>query len=280
MKGGAIRMRDIQNLPMFDLNPHHPYHVYYAFTNKKWIDYEWIQRQMDYIQNLSDRQKHIAYSYTIYGDELMNHFLRETLTQNKLESILNRAKSSRENPLQFQHLDKTGKTEMDAEYFQNGLEYVSKFIEEFKEIIKNSPKLTRPIRVFRGLSNGQFIVDGIKKNSNNNEYYINPDFISSSIFLPSASQFIHQTNDCCLLEITIDISVNCLFTAFLSRRRGEFEITIEPDTCMNIIYCRYKLLLDQFEHYDDINIFNSPENYNVTRKIRMCSVRIITNSSS
>lgn len=275
MKGGAIHMRDLKSLPMFDLHPNHAFHRHYAFTNKSWIDYEWIQKQMDYIQQLSDRQKHIAYSYTNYGDELMNNFLRGSLTQHTMESILHRAKNGGENPLLFQHQDKTGKTEMDTEYFQNSLEYVSQFIDEFKEIIKKSPKLTRPIKVFRGLSNGQFIVDGIKRNNNNKEYFINREFISSSIFLPSASQFIHPTIDCCLLEMTIDASVNCLFTAFLSRRRGEFEITIEPDTCMNILYCRYKLLLDQFEHYDDIQCFTSPENYDIKRKIRMCSVLIV-----
>jgi hypothetical protein len=276
MRGGIIRIRDLQQLPHFRLHPRHPFHRSFTFMNENRMDYEWMEQQTAYMDGLTERQKHIVYAYTIYGDELMNQFLRGTLTQESAVRILQRARQQQENPLRYQHQDRTGRTEITEEDLANVLEYVPPFIEEFKEIIHNAPKLTRQIGVFRGIRDGQFIVDRLVRNENGTDYFHDPSFLSTTFYLPTATQFMDQAGDCCLFELILEPSVSCLLTAHFSRRRGEYEITVAPDTYMAFINCRYKLVLDQDEHYGSADVFRVPEQFEVVSKKRVCTCLLTT----
>lgn len=276
MKGGIVRIRDVRQLPSFDLPRRDPHHHTYTFMNRNRMDYHWMERQIAYIDSLNDRQKHMIYAYTIYGDELMNQHLRGTLTQQRAELIIHRAQQNNENPLKYQHHDRTGRMDIDEEYMTNLMEYVPLFTEEFTQIIHNAPKLTRQICVFRGIRDGQFIVNHVFQNQRGVEYFHYKDFISTSFYLPSAVNFMDPEGDCCLMELILEPNVPCLLTAHVSRRRGEYEITIAPDTYMGFKNCKYKLVLDQDEHYDTTDILIKPYNYDVGTYKRVCVCLLTT----
>jgi len=270
MKGGVVHMRTILEIPAFDIGLEHPLHRTFTFTDKSLIDYTWLQEQMDYMEQLSEREKHISYTYTIYGDELMNRFKRNQLRkQEDITHILDRAKASGINLLKYQHYDETKSEEMDEIYYQNAFIYIPRYIEEFSKIIRNSPPLKRPIRVFRGIKDGEYIKKHLVRYGNKNAYFHNIDFLSSSIFVPPAAGFTGDS--CCMLEITIHPSVRCMFTAYLSKRRYEYEITIEPDTYLDIHKIQYKLVLDSYEQHEDMDVFIHPAKHEVRKIVTVSS---------
>lgn len=255
-------MRDIEQIPVFDMDKDHPLHKSFLFVNKQWMDMDWLKSQIDYMENLSDREKHIVFTYTIYGDKLMNQFIRGNLTEQGLQRILQDAKRSDVNPLKYQHLDETKSEEMDEQYFQNAMRYVPQYIQEFTAIIRNSPPLTKPIRVFRGIKNGEYIKESIIRYGRKKGYFHQKDFLSTSIFITPPVSFAGNT--CCLLEWTIDPSVRCLFTAYLSRRRYEYEVTIEPGSYVDIeAPIRHKLIVEDYDQHDDPTLFTNPERHDL-----------------
>jgi hypothetical protein len=255
--GGVVYMRDIRELEAFDIPPTHIINKRYVFNNKQLIDYEWIEQQLKYIDHLSDRKKHIIRAYTIYGDKFVNNYLRGTLTSDLIDTVLEECKKHNENPFLYQHRDITQHDNIDLDYKKNIIKYIKSFIVELSDIILNSPKLRKQIKVFRGLSDGQFIVDSlqttIQSNGSRLQYITNNEFISTSIYLASASNFMK--GDCCLLELLIEPDVPCLFTAHMSRRRNEYEITLIPGTIMKYRKFTKKYIIDQFESYDNYNVF-------------------------
>jgi hypothetical protein len=254
MKGGILYIKDLKEIEKFTID--NRLKLYkdickdYSFNDTNFIDYDWIEKQMNYINNLSDRQKHIIRAYTIYADKLINNYLRNTLKKNIIIQILKITSNLNENPFMYQHYDKTGRYNVDIEYLENILDYIKEYIIEFSNIIHQSPKLTKPIKVFRGIKTDNYLHNIIT----------NVDFISTSMYLESATYFMK--NNCCLLEITLDISTPCLFTAHISRCRTEYEITLAPNTLMSNIKKTEKILLNQPEYYESLDIFTQPYKYN------------------
>lgn len=266
MKGGIIYMKNIKELESFDISPNHILNSKFVFNNKQYLDYNWIEKQIEYINNLSDRQKHIIRAYTIYGDKFLNNYLRNTLTSQKINELINECINNNENPFLYQHLDMTNQIEINDIYKENINKYIEIFIKEFNKIIYNAPRLSKKIKVFRGLENGDFIVKSLKTN-NTDRYMIINDYMSTSIYLASASNFMN--GDCCLLELYVEPNTPCLFTAHMSRHRNEYEITFMPNIKMRYIKCTRKYLLDEMEYYDDYEIFIKPQENDV-KIIRMC----------
>jgi hypothetical protein len=264
MKGGVLYMKIIKQLEAFDINPNHIINRKFVFNNIQENDYEWMEKQMEYINNLSPRDKHIIRAYTIYGDRFVNNYIRGTLSSEQIAILVYECRKTDENPFQYQHQDKynlLGFPDKESDI----LEYIPKFIDELKTIIINSPKLNKRIKVFRGLGDGEFIRRALEEH--NNKYILNNEFISTTFYLASASQFMK--GDCCLLELFIEKEVPCLFTAHISRRRNEFEITLIPETKMIYRKCTKKYLIDEMESYENLNVFFKPEKYGA-RIIRMC----------
>lgn len=269
MKGGLLYMKNIKQLEVFDINPRHILNRQFVFNNKQEIDYEWMERQMEYINNLSSRDKHIVRAYTIYGDKYINNYIRGTLTPEQIDILMYECKKADENPFQYQHQDKYNIIAI-PEKGSDILEYIPIFISELKTIIINSPKLSKRIKVFRGLSDGVFIRQALERH--NDKYIIHNDFISTTFYLASASQFMKD--DCCLLELFVEKEVPCLFTAHISRRRNEFEITLLPGTKMKYRKCTKKYIIDQMESYNDKEVFFEPEKYGA-RIIRLCEFDVV-----
>lgn len=262
MKGGVIHLRDLEQIEMFDMDKDHPLHKSFLFVNKPWIDMEWIQQQINYMDNLSERKKHIAYSYTEYGDKIMNQYIRGALTQEYLTRILEDSRRMKTNPLKYQHFDETKSEEMDEVYFQNAMRYIPQYIQEFTEIVRESPPLRQPIRVFRGVSNGEYIKQIIVRYGQRKAYFHQKDFLSTSIFITPSAGF--ATGDCCILEWVVDPSVRCLFTAHLSRRRYEYEITMEPDTYVDIeVPIRHKLIVEEYDQQGNHSVFIHPKEHDL-----------------
>lgn len=272
--GGLIFLRDIKQLEVFDINPNHILNSKYIFNNKQLIDYAWIETQMNYINSLTDRQRHIIRAYTIYGDKFVNNYLRNILTERIINKLLEECIKNNENPFLYQHRDKTGIDNIDTLYKLNIYDYIITFIQEFSDIIKNSPRLTKKIKVFRGIKDGEFIVKSLQENKQNGQHFIsNMEFLSTTIYLPSVLSFMKE--DCCLLELYIEPTTPCLFTAHNSRRRNEFEITLIPETIMKYIKCTKKILVDKSEYYNDYSIFIYPIEKRA-KIVRMCEFTVIT----
>jgi hypothetical protein len=270
MKGGLLYMKNVKQLESFDIDTNHILNSKFIFNNKKYIDYVWMEQQFDYINNLSDRQKHILRAYTKYGDEFINNFIRGTLSDRLISNLLNRCIQSNENPFLYQHKSETNSIEINDVYRKNILKYIESFIDELSNIIKNSPKLTRKIKVFRGFKDGSIIEKSLQYNKGKKFIKIN-DFMSTTFYLPSTTQFMN--GDCCLLELTLEPNTPCILTATISSRRNEFEITTMPGIIMNYIKCTRKYALNEMDHYDTLDVFINPKNYSVPI-IRMCEFSI------
>jgi hypothetical protein len=271
MKGGIVHMRDIRQIQMFDMDKEHPLHKSFLFVNKQWIDMEWLQEQINYMDQLSERKKHIVYTYTIYGDKLMNQYIRGNLRDQDVERILQDAKRARINPLKYQHMDETKSEEMDDIYFQNVMRYIPQYIQEFSDIVRESPPLKHPIRVFRGIQNGEYIQQSIKRYGNFRGYYHQNDFLSTSIFITPPAEF--TAKQCCILEWVVDPSVRCLFTAHLSRRRYEYDITIEPDTYVDIeAPIRHKFMVKEYEQHEDPTVFLDPCAHKLNKMVTVTGI--------
>jgi hypothetical protein len=256
-KGGVLHMRDIEGLDMFSINNKLPYYKQicnlFTFNDKNYMDYSWLSRQMDYINELSDFEKRIVYTYTIYGDKLANKYIRGILTESDIRELLETVRADRESP--FWHYSDGVVTR------ENIIHCIKEYIADLNKIILRAPRPVKPIKVFRGIRDGQYIVDGMKENK-----YKNKEFISTSFYLESATTF--TDGQCCLLELTLDPGVPCLFTGYVSRRRAEYEITLGMGSVMHYKRCFWKYVLNSPEFYKNNSIFLKPLNY--TPKMRVC----------
>lgn len=257
-------MADIVELEVFDICSNHigyeMFKQHFVFNDKHYIDYTWIKAQMEYINNLSDREKHILRAYTIYGDRFINNYVRNNITAKDIHILIQEMIHDRENVFLYQQQDVTGPSLDDPNYIANVITYIPLFIEELNRIIHKSPPLTREIVVFRGIKNRQYF-----DNESSRKILYNNEFISTSMYLPSATTNSFTNDSCCLFEMKLIPGTPCIFTADISRRRGEYEITLASGIKHDIVYKSVKFLLNQPEYYENTDVFIDPLKYNVSR---------------
>lgn len=249
-KGGVYRIRNLESLDAFDFNPD-IHHDNFLFNNKQRMDYEWMQRQFDYLNGLSDRQRDIINIYTKYGDKFVNSLLRGT-PMNYMR-LLNTAMNNSDNPFIHQHKDATNETVINARYRDNITEYIQQFIKELQDIILAAPRLTRPITVFKGIREDSFLKGG---------HFVEKGFSSTSFRLDSALMF--SRGECCILEINLQPSVPCIVAGHFSRRRGEYEITLIPNVIFEQGESQMKYVITDMD-YDTKDIFSSPDEFDLSR---------------
>lgn len=254
MKGGVLHLSHVKSLPFGKINKLLPIYKtvqeQYIFSDANYIDYEWIESQIQYINTLDDRKKHIIRAYTIYGDRFVNQYLRNTLTQRMINALLHSARRNKEDPFLYQHQDYLQQNNNSGIYSNNIKLYITQFINELETIIRESPPITKPIKVFRGVKpyvQLDTLHEGDIINYNN--------FTSTSIYLPSALQFIE--NNCCMFEIILQPGTQCLFTAYISRRRGEYEITLNIGTQLQLQKKSNKIVLDIDELKRNTNVITN-----------------------
>ena len=266
MKGGLYRIRMIRDLHAFDFNTDNPKYSIFAFNNHYYMDYDWIEQQLNYMNELSDRAKDIVNAYTTYTDKFINKYLRNSLTDEFIDNQLHTAFTNGVRLFVHQHNDKTMRIitnnySNDHEYRQNIILYIQQYIEEFNNIILNSPRLTQPITVFRDINDDKFIREN-NISDKQPHYFIEKGYMSTSFRIESSVMFTHST--CCLLEITIHPGIPCLVSGHLSRRRGEYEITLLPNTLLTMHSCSMKYILDDVDdHYKSQDIFEHPADFDL-----------------
>ncbi len=119
--------------------------------------------------------------------------------------------------------------------------------------------------MFRGIKTDKYLHNSIITNNNGNIIIKNNDFISTSLYLESATHFME--NNCCLLELTLEMSTPCLFTAHISRCGTEYEITLAPNTIFGNINQTKKLLLNEPDFYESFDVFTNSTKYNIPNGI-------------
>jgi hypothetical protein len=237
MKGGIYHMKNINRLETFDVDPHNDLHSEYLFNNRNEMDYDWIRRQINYMNNnLSDRHKHIIRSYTKYGDVFVNNYLRGTLSDELIDKTLATIKEynlhnlNQLNPFMIQHKRKTGRTSIDELYRLNIIEYVRQYIAELRKIIDKSPRLSKNITLFRGVENPDYLLQSYNESSP--MYFIEKGFMSTTFRIDSAVQFSSGPNSC-IFELHVSRHTPCLLTGHISDKPGEFEIMLVPNMVMS-----------------------------------------------
>jgi len=260
-KGGKFHMPTIRQMEAYNIDPHHFMHQFVLFNNRQWMDYEWMERQIAYMDRLNERDIHVIKAYTRGADELMNGYLRGLFThtlQRTYRIKIQRLYDDPKNPddyksiFYYQHFDRTGRKTVDQEYFENMEEYTKKMIQEFATIIERAPRLSKRIKVFRGLKDCGFIPQGLQRNqSSRRMYFHNPEFVSTSFYLESAAHFMNNGSNPCMEELTIEPDTPCLCTGHFSEKRIEYEITLLNDIVKTLVVCRWKCLLIGNESYPD-----------------------------
>jgi hypothetical protein len=263
MQGGLYYSRELRELNAFDYKPDFYYHDKFLFNNHQRIDYDWMEQQIVYLNQCSTREKHIVYIYTIYGDKFANYYLRQILTPEMITTFIKDAKRDKINPFQYQHQDKTGNSDIDDEYMSNIMEYIPQYIQELTEIIQKSPRPTKAMTVYRGIMDDSFLKQ--QQNGMKFYYYIEKGFMSTSFRVESAVNFL-RGKPCCIIELEITPYIPCLLTGHLSRRRGEYEITLAPSIlmkCYKYNDCKFKYPLVDPEHYTSITVFDKPDDFDL-----------------
>jgi len=237
MKGGIYHMRNINRLETFNVDPRNDLHSEYLFNNRNEMDYDWIRKQINYMNNnLSDRHKHIIRSYTKYGDVFVNNYLRGTLSDELIDKTLSTIKEynlhnfNQLNPFMIQHKRKTGRTSIDDTYRLNIIEYVRQYITELIKIINKSPRLSKNITLFRGVENPDYLLQSYNELSP--MYFIEKGFMSTTFRIDSAVQFSSGPNSC-IFELHVSRHTSCLLTGHISDKPGEFEIMLVPNMIMS-----------------------------------------------
>ena len=233
--------------------------------------YEWISRQSKYTDSLSTRDKHILSSYSYHGDKLVNGYCRgniDNVGDLLLADIQTFAEQSTELPVLayflFDQYDDYSKRitlppKSDLLYvdidrilspiynvivsnivFLSEPRNIATLLEQYKQelirIISNSPKLTKPLVVYRGFEHEKHITSA---------QFVSNDFMSTTIdpnvSFKFASQFKLVYGG--VYEITIDEHVPCIYMENNTLVHEEFEVLVPPGmsiTLDNTIY--YKII--------------------------------------
>ncbi len=254
MKGGAYLTRKyIESIEWARFNPNAPLYKSinsnFVFNDINYADFDWIEKQFEYIYGLPERERDLLRFYTWHGDEFVNNYLRGSLTQTKIDALIQKVS----NNLDF--VKKIFNTTENIN-INNINENVRIYISDLSAIINAAPKLTKPIKLYRGLKNMTHF---------NSNPYIEKGFLSTTLYLPSTGQFM--SNNCCLLDITVQPGTPCLFIAPVSRKAIEFEVLFNTNMMIKI---SPKPVLKYFVDYPDFHktneVFSDPNAYGLEKK--------------
>ena len=245
MDGGAHVTRDlVERIGWAAFNPTKPtYHNLvreYAFNDKNKIDFDWIEANIDYINDLSEDDRKLVTFYTKYGDEFLNSFMRKSLSSQKIESILSKATNTASKQFLKNHL---AILHARINHPSNIKHTMKPYMTILNRVILGAPPLQREIKVFRGVKDMKWLSNGT---------HTEPGCMSSTIFLPATLQFMEDeftTNPtkilCCLLEIRVRVGTPCAFIAPASKKRGEYEVLFPPGTVLKVLSKSEKYLVDE-----------------------------------
>ena len=204
--------------------------------------FDWIQKNQEYINKLSTRDKFTIFGYTHNGDKFINLLLQseEAFIKYKNNAIMERKKEAYF-PLFFFIIDvmkEIGWKDYDkfGEIFEkddipslykllfNKLDTVTDeifikatkyFMAALQEIIQNSPPTTKEMIVYRGVKDRYY--------QDKSGMFVNTTFLSTS-FDPVTAHRFSGFDECCLKKIIIPPGARGLFMEGISMYSNEREI--------------------------------------------------------
>lgn len=199
---------------------------------ENYLDYDWIQAQVEYIKSLSDTDKQVLKGYTYQGDVLVNSWLRGMFNETMFFEEF--SKGSLYTPLFHYYkqkhnvrLETINHDDYIADLRLNYKTYVMQYADDLKRIIYNSPRSTKTMRVFRGIVRPKYFIDMTKQS----EHVQTSDFQSCSINFEAATEFSQYANTNkygMVLYILLTPGTPCLYMHSISSFGDEFEITLPP----------------------------------------------------
>lgn len=203
---------------------------------------EFLDNNRRYLEGCSMRQKLILSGYTQGGDELVNMYLLKDF-QNLRQYIFNSWRSGGNlvnymfNPMYYQLRELGGPENVHSmQSWLQGLEdevlvkmimsSIEKYIGELTRIFDKSPKLTKPIVVYRGTKSEYY--------KDKSDIFHNTTFMSTSLSPKVALVFINTLYRCCFKEIHLVPGAKAIFLESLTQQPKEVEVLLPPGTKFRI----------------------------------------------
>lgn len=203
---------------------------------------EFLDNNRRYLEGCSMRQKLILSGYTRGGDELVNMYLLKDF-QDLRQYIFNHWRSGGNlvdymfNPMYYQLRELGGPENVHSmQYWLERLEdevlvktimsAIEKYIGELTRIFDKSPKLTKPIIVYRGTKSEYY--------KDKSDIFHNTTFMSTSLSPKIALGFINTLYRCCFKEIHLVPGAKAIFLEPLTQQPKEVEVLLPPGTKFRI----------------------------------------------
>lgn len=255
------------------------------------LDFEFIERQMQYAEKLSKRDILTASSYSFNGDRIINYYKRNEIdfekfkdffTENQYESwdfslfpffpqFVDVVFSSNEKVKEkfterdysyhnYRLMIKYGKDVSQGTWYK----VFETFLTDFRKIIDNSPVLKNEISTWRGMDS-PFLYN--YRNKKQTDVYKNTQFLSTTFNFDTARDFagsekITNRNGielrCCYLNITIPSNSHVLLLMPYSKYLHEYEVILKDNHVFKItknIYLklRHELAVTNMEIINNFN---------------------------
>lgn len=221
-----------------------PYHLPYI--------QQWINKQNEWLEKVSDRQRVALNAYTYHGDKMINGYLRGTLRED-CSGLIDAIKKSAENPLKYaiydkydylmrkglrlppkstlivvNKIDNAKINQIIGENFdwfskRSNLEIlIVVLLEDITRVIYDTPRAAQDIIVYRGVKSAHNL--SLKFRSN--------DYWSTSLNPYASIKFTKKLDSdmyFMLYEIRIPKNIPCIFLQKYSKfKSSEYEVLLPP----------------------------------------------------
>lgn len=192
---------------------------------------EFLNNNQTYLDRLSMRERINLYGYTKAGDQLVNMYLRNDI-QALEQYIISNWGNYQHIPIYYQLRDRGAPEDVNemhswlrikdtSSLIKIFISAIKSYIDELVKIFNNSPALTRPITVFRGVKTAYYKTD-------NSNIFHNKEFMSASLDPDIALTFTDSTAGCCFKQINLIPGAKAIFIAPLSQEPNELEVLLPP----------------------------------------------------
>lgn len=176
---------------------------------------DFFDKQIEFLNTLSDNEKLILNSYGLHGDSLINSILRNKYTSQDLLNIISKIKTEYGDNVITQLFNTSFE-----EITEKNVEEVSKtYLEKFKEIFNKVPTVTTQFKVFRGTDSPTSEFKG---------------FISTTYDPMSNTLSTFTGPSCCVYELIVMPGVKALWLEPISKFSNEREIIIDQFSKVDI----------------------------------------------
>ena len=255
----------------------------YIITDKADIDFDWINRQLEYIANLSIKDAYLLRSYTWVADRLINNALRGSLQRQLFFELMEKPTYNIfHNPFLFYYMydnrivyQPTRRKDREPTFNKEDLiAYLrtnfDRCLELYKadltRIIEAAPRPTREIVVYRGVETTEYL-DDIRLRYGPGRPFKPVDFQSTSLKAKSAFGFADQ-HEGAIIQLRIKPGTPCVYLAPLSHFQfyREQEILLPPNITLTYnpspVGERFRRYLDVKENPRDFKQIIDNYDYN------------------